>query len=275
MPYRTRVSTRNSIYQVLVKSRKSRRVRADRTHSRHLFLEPLEDRLLLSTGNLPRFPTSPFYMATESVDMTLRIDEVDGVDTLRLIDTERGDLLAAETVSNISSVVQIVGSADNDILRLDVDSSTIASVLPAGISFEAGGGIDTLAGPRETGSAWHVTGPGAGTLGESDVLVFSDVEYVVGGSGEDTLFGPGTATTWSIAGSKQGLLQDTDASAALVNFSAMEILSGGDSLNTLDYSLFPTDVTADLATGAAEGDIRIVNFDAIVANRHSATPHGR
>ncbi len=257
--------------------RKERHLKAN-ARSRQLFLEPLEDRLLLSNGNLP----SPFFEAPGATTMTLRIDDlldVEGVDTLRLLDTATGTQLASVALSDVSGTVQIIGSNGNDTLLLDIDAATIATYLPNGVSFNGRGGTDELIGPDETGNTWHITASGAGTVGDDSSFVFTNVELLTGGNGQDTLVGPDSDLGWSIDGVQSGTVFPTShrvwpwpAESSWISFSSFEVLQGGDAADTLDYSKFPQYVQVDLSTGTAAGDLTVVNFDNfMVGSGHELT----
>ena len=106
------------------------------------------------------------------------------------------------------------------------------------------------------------TGAATGTAGFANIK-----SVVVGSSSSDTLVGPNATNTWSITGTNAG-------NVAGVTFSAVENLTGGTGLDIfkfsngknvtgavngggghdwLDYSLYTTGVTVNLATGAATG----------------------
>ena len=85
-------------------------------------LEVLESRLLLIAD--------PFYTATSAIDVTLKIEEVSGVDTLRLLDTSNDTVLASETLSNVDKAVRIVGSNFGDTFRLEIDTATVTAKPP-------------------------------------------------------------------------------------------------------------------------------------------------
>ena len=118
------------------------------------------------------------------------------------------------TFTNIQTVV--IDTGTNDVAGADADEITIASDLVATgltnltittgtgddvlrvqtenlsvpVSFDGEEGEDQIEGPAtedpEAYIAWNLTGPGAGNLGGDTGLVFTSVESLVGGDGNDT-----------------------------------------------------------------------------------------
>jgi Ca2+-binding RTX toxin-like protein len=216
-------------------------------------VESLEERVLLTSN--------PFYSASSATDMTLRIEDVNDIPTLRLVDDTDTEL-ASEAVSTINAAINISGSTSGDTFMIDIDAATIASDLPLGISFSALGGSDTVVGADETANIWNVTSSGIGNLLNTGIFAFNGVETLVGGSGEDTLVGPSTDTLWRISDDSDGSLV---SGGTLISFEELEVLTGGTGINTLDYSTFGGgDVVVDLISGSAEGNFAVSNFDVVV-----------
>ncbi|MEJ2723028.1 MAG: hypothetical protein P8175_00020 [Deltaproteobacteria bacterium] len=91
----------------------------------------------------------------------------------------------------IATSVEILGEADGDVFAL--------GNLSAPASVTGGGGTDELIGPDEPGgpdgliNSWEILGPNSGNLNEM-FIIFSEVESLTGGSGDDTFYfrGPGS-----------------------------------------------------------------------------------
>src|SRR5262249_9630460 len=134
-----------------------------------LALEELESRVLLDGD--------PFYTAataTAPVDLTLRLDNTGGVETLRLFESTQGQV-ASQALSTIADIVRIIGSNFDDRLTVDIDPFDLRTRLPRGVSFDGGLGGDTLRGPNSA-VTWQTTGPNAGNAGGAGVLDFVGVE---------------------------------------------------------------------------------------------------
>ncbi|HZU36297.1 MAG TPA: hypothetical protein VFA18_10330, partial [Gemmataceae bacterium] len=141
---------------------------------------------------------------------------------------------------------QLVGPATATTYTLS--SATVGS-LSSGQSFSnfqilAGGGSDTLIGSNLT-TAWVVTGPNSGTLtAGSSSLTFSGIKNATGGSGNDSF-------QFQSAGSLSGLLD------------------GGAGSNTLDYSLYGSGVSVNLASGAATGIGTVKHFQTVLGSAYA------
>src|SRR5262245_65889320 len=97
------------------RTRRSRSTRPRATRTRTLLFEPLEPRLLLSA--------SPFFTAAQApaaLDLILRHEHEGGIDTLALVDRQHGTV-ASRAITEIDEMVEIVGSAFDDLLTLDLD----------------------------------------------------------------------------------------------------------------------------------------------------------
>ncbi|HEX4996679.1 MAG TPA: LEPR-XLL domain-containing protein, partial [Terriglobia bacterium] len=172
-------------------------------------LETLEPRLLLSADLS--------FTAASAADLTLKVEQVDGVDTLQLVETQNpSNVVAWESLSNIDGSsgygAQIDGNGFDITLR--IDDSAEGSVI-AGVRFVGGVGTSTLVGP-DLENLWNITGAGDGTVGS---VTFSGVEFIVGGTETDTVAGPAADTVWNITGSGEG-------DVAGVHFANVENLQG-------------------------------------------------
>lgn len=137
-----------------------------RPKARRFLFEPLEPRLLLSA--------TPFYTAAAAqagVDLTLRLDNQGGVETLELLDSAHG-VLSSAAVSSLSGPVEIFGSGFADTLTLASDLGAIAG----GVLFDGGAGTDTLVGPGSD-TVWSITGADAGSVSG---VGFATVENLIG-----------------------------------------------------------------------------------------------
>ena len=140
---------------------------------RKVLLEPLEPRVLLSAD-------LKFAMTGSADDVKLHLKEVDGVDTLQLIDMSDQSLLQSQTLADTSAVI-IEGSAVRDTLTVDLSEPFS---LPIFFTDDYSGDADTLklVGPDRT---WHVTGPDTGRTGD---IEFSGIENLLGGPDNQDTF---------------------------------------------------------------------------------------
>ncbi|MBI84598.1 MAG: hypothetical protein CMJ81_15505, partial [Planctomycetaceae bacterium] len=138
--------------------------------------EPLPPRTLL---------TDPFYTAgfdSTGFDLTLEI----AGDELALLKAATGELVASANLSDIDGTIHIVGSGQDDVLHVNLETTFIIDALPHGILFEAGEGDDQLRGPSDN-TTWNVTGQNLGNISSAGVFDFLDVETLLGNvDNEDT-----------------------------------------------------------------------------------------
>ncbi|MDH3387171.1 MAG: LEPR-XLL domain-containing protein, partial [Gammaproteobacteria bacterium] len=188
-----------------------------RATPRKLQFEPLEPRLLLSAD-------LAFAADPGGSDLTLRLDNLDGVDTVVLLDNEIVDPLAQVVASQAladTSAIRITGGAGDDRLTVDL---TNPFIVPVRFDDLGGGDNDwlSLTGAL-SGHAWNLFG---GDDGQVDNVGFTGIEHLVGDSTDDTF---------------------TFADGAFVSGS---IDAGGGS-DTLDYSASTGAVTVNLTDVAA------------------------
>ena len=98
--------------------RQMQRIRAAAKKRRKVLFEPLEPRILLSSD-----PLSYTAAANTAVDLTLRLQEVGGIDTLQLINNSDQSVLQSQDLAD-TSAVEITGSDLDDRLRLISTSTT-------------------------------------------------------------------------------------------------------------------------------------------------------
>ncbi|MEJ2167167.1 MAG: hypothetical protein P8X90_16690, partial [Desulfobacterales bacterium] len=172
--------------------------------ARQVHLEPLEPR------------------AGTAVDLTLRLEQINGTDMLQVIDTGSQSVLQSQALKD-TDAVEIIGSDQEDTFRIDLDFDDLLDTLL--LTFDGDDGADALWGP-DTDNTWRLTAANEGTLNSR--LSFTGIENLTGGSAQDTF--------------------EFDDGAGVDG-----MINGGLGVNTLDYSAYSTAVTIDLGTGAATG----------------------
>jgi len=109
-------------------------------------------------------------------------------------------------------------------------TALLVGTITAGGTVQVNGGIgnaNTLVGPNAN-ETWNITGTGAGNIGGSTGISFSNIQNLTGGSGADTfVFSNGKGVTGTI--------------------------TGGGGTNTLNYSAYTTPVSVNLTGGTATG----------------------
>jgi len=162
---------------------------------RSLRFEALEPRLLLSADLS--------YTAAAAGDLTLRAEDVGGVATLELVDSnDSGIVFASELLSNIngsSGYGARIDAADFDI-TLRIDASAEAAGIAGGIVFVGGAGASALVAP-DLVNTWTLSGSKSGGVGS---VSFSGVEQLIGGGDADTLVGTAQDTVWNVTGADAG-----------------------------------------------------------------------
>jgi Ca2+-binding RTX toxin-like protein len=240
-----------------------RRSEAAAKRRRKVLFEPLEPRLLLSSD-----PLSYTAAAGTAADMTLRLQDVEGIETLELINNSAApgaEVVVSQALSDTSEVV-ITGADQDD--KLTVDFSTPFSV-PDGITFtdSSPGDSDTLE-VIGTANEWNIIGSNEGNVGgaefmgienltggaDTDTYVFEgggSIDGVIdGGEGADTLAGADAANTWEL----------TDTNAGALNgqaFAGIENLTGGSGNDTI---VGPDVDTTWIIDGTNAGSIGGVSF---------------
>ena len=143
----------------------------------------------------------------ESLDATIRYDAT--TNSIELIGADGSvDALSLEGVGS----VEIRGGAGND--QLTVGGGT----LPVAISFDGGGGIDTVVGPG-VDSTWSIEGAGSGGVAG---LTFTGAEHLVGADGNRDRFVVGAS------GSISGVIE-----GGAGGYDVIEIASNGGSLSSV------------------------------------------
>ncbi len=235
-------------------------------------LEPIVIDGAVATG------TGPTGLDTSALPSTLTFTTPGGVDVItidspaagqnRISGTSGGVTFESITFTNVQTVV--IDTGTHDVAGSDADSITIVSGLVATglanltittgtgddvlriqttdnptlpvaggvLSFDGGEGSDRIEGPAAD-ITWNLTGSGAGNLGGTTGLVFTNVESLVGGSGQDTFAFPAGV---SFEGTVDGL--------------------GGS--DTLDYSAWTDPVVVNLAMGSATGTGGVSNVEDVI-----------
>ena len=269
---------------------------AAKKRSRKMLLEPLEPRILLSSDPLS------YTAAGAAMDITLRLQEVEGSDTLQLIDNNNNQSvlqskLLAETVD-----VVITGGEYSDKLTIDF---SIPFTVSNGILFS-----DAFSGDNDTlkltgkSNVWNVTGNNRGNVDDAGLVDFLGVENLTGGSdadtfvltadgsldgtidggeGTDSLEGADTNNTWDITALDAGALNEQiyENIENLIGGDAQDIfvlgdgagvtglIDGGGGVNTLDYSAYTTDINVDLEACTASGIGAVSNIQNVTGGAGS------
>ena len=157
-----------------------------------VFFEPLEPRVLLS-GDLAHTTA-----AGTALDATLRVQKVDGADTLQLINDADQSILETQALAETSRVI-ITGADQSDKLTID-----FSNPLSIPISF-----IDTSLNDSDTlevlgkDSIWNITGADTGNVGDVN---FSGIENLAGApnNGDTFIFEPGGSLSGPVEGGEGG-----------------------------------------------------------------------
>ncbi|RPJ18857.1 MAG: LEPR-XLL domain-containing protein, partial [Desulfobacteraceae bacterium] len=212
---------------------------------RKALLEPLEPRLLLSAD-------LKFTMTGDATDLTLRLRDVSGTDTLELVNNDDVSILQSQALADTSAVI-IEGSDQSD--EFTVDFTTPFS-LPVSFTDVSATDSDTL---KVTGGAraWTINGKNSGKVAEVN---FAGIENLAGGLGADTfIFSRVGTTVGEITG------QITDQSGPVQNTGVEEAGRVGDAIQV--------DLKAE--TGAnlfewvyASGNVDLPPFGRLVKTQH-------
>ena len=172
------------------------RLRVRRGHQLARGGEPLEDRTLLAA--------SLIFSADVNTPRNLTL-ALSGTDVQIVDSSDSSNVLASESLVNLTSGVQISGSGYD--INLTIDSSL--PIIPGGIQFNGGSGNNVLSGPVSN-TTWFLTGANSGNLASGVLAVqFTDVENLTGGAGatDDFIVTP----TGTLSGRIQGYENDTDS----------------------------------------------------------------
>jgi hypothetical protein len=238
----------------LSSDRKRRTIRKARAR-RRFDIENLEERLVLA-GQL-------LYEAITEAPLTLQLSG----GTVEVVNTITSGVLASKALADITTGVRIEAAGFN--IDLTIDDSV--PLVAGGVSFIGGAGTSTLIGP-DAAASWSLSGAGSGTMSSGgNVVTFSGVENlrggtdadtfnisstgfvevtIDGGDGDDTLVGAPVSNTWTLNAADGGTLTWSVTAGPVVtefaqDFLQIENLTGG---NAADSFLL-------IAGGSSSGQI--------------------
>jgi hypothetical protein len=133
---------------------------------RKVLFEPLEPRLLLSSD------LSYAAAAGTALDATLLLKNVDGVDTLQIVDNRDQAVLQSQALADTSAVV-VQGGDQADKLTVDLSTPFATAVIFDDASTADSDSLAVTGGDQ----TWKVTGRGSGQVGN---ITFSGVENLLG-----------------------------------------------------------------------------------------------
>ena len=261
-----------------------RNKKENKKERRKVLLEPLEPRVLLSAD-------LKFAMTGSADDVKLHLKEVDGVDTVQLIDMSDQCLLQSQALADTSAVI-IEGSAARDMLTVDF---TGPFSLPIFFTDDYSGDGDML---QVVGKAndWRIAGENQGNVEGPGPVSFMGIENLFGGAdadrfifdlggklgglidggeGADTLLGADEANIWEILSLDSGSLNaqifasienliggaDQDVFVLADMAGVTGAVDGGGGQDALDYSSYAVDVSVNLQTGESTGTAGIRNIE--------------
>ncbi len=213
-------------------------LRAVRRKSMHM--ELIEPRILLSSDIS--------YTAVGAADRTLRVDDINGTEMVRLVDSNDPSIeFAAEALANIdgSSGHGARIDANGFDVNLTIDDSVESAVIRGGVIFDAGAGFNSLLASNAH-KTLNIIAEGMGNVRD---LVFTGVERLVGGLGDDQFVLAGAAAggaihggagvntlkafdsdnSWIISGANAGRLNNHD-------FTDIQHLAGGSGSDSFAFT---------------------------------------
>ena len=138
-------------------------------------LEPLEPRLLLSSD------LAYTAAAGTALDATLRLQKVDDVDTLQLINNIDQSVLQSQALAETSGV-NITGADLDDKLTIDFSSPFSVSITFADTSADDSDRLEAVG----RGNTWDITASNKGRIRGGTLVDFEAIENLLGGSDADT-----------------------------------------------------------------------------------------
>ena len=271
-------------------------------HNKFKF-EGLEPRLLFSAD-----PLTALLESATNMELTVESDSV------LLRDLSDNSILAQQLLADTSSVF-ITGSLGDD--SLTINDSIFANGNSLSVTFEGGDGVDNIIGQSLDTNAsfnWGFVGYEAYNDTDKANVLFKDVESLVGGAGDNNLFGDDEARDWLISSASVGMIDDMsfqnfsylnggageDSLAVTYNdadtwnitsnaagsvgfheFQGFEFLQAGSSLDSLlNFSGYDSSVNVFLAEdattsyGSATGFSGIKGFEHITGSAYNDTLHG-
>ena len=222
-------------------------------------LETLDPLILLSGDPITAsVPLS--YAATSALDLTVRVEEVAGVRSVRIVGSDNGEVVSKTKalVDMVGVDIVITGSAQNDTLHLD------SSLQGAGLKvrFDAGEGSDSITGPGFD-TRWTLSTTGkvqASQIGGAEFLSATGVESIVADpSASDTVVAT-LVQTWTAT--EPGILAIGGFSFA--NADRLQATQG----STLDFTAYQEAVKIDLGLGQASGFAGATGFTHLVGSAY-------
>ena len=183
-------------------------------HNKFKF-EGLEPRLLFSAD-----PLTALLESATNMELTVESDSV----LLRNLDDQ--SVIAQQLLADTDSVF-ITGSLEND--SLTINDSIFSNSNSLTVTFEGGDGTDNIIGGALDNNAvfnWGFVGYEAYNDTDKANVLFKDVESLVGGAGDNNLFGDDEARDWLISSASIGMIDDM----SFQNFSYLNGGAGEDSL---------------------------------------------
>jgi hypothetical protein len=200
--------------------------------------------------------TGPVSVANTKGTTALTVDDSGDSSPKAAVTITSGSItgLAPATISyaNLSSLTVRGGSGGNTFTVVSLPAPTTlktgAGTDQVNLQATAGslvvdgqGGTNTLVGPN-VAETWSITGANAGSVG---IATFSSIQNLTGGSAADTFkFSDGKGVTG--------------------------VVDGGGGTNTLDYSLYSSPVTVNLATNTATGTGGFAHIQKLVGSTSAA-----
>ena len=200
-----------------------------RSSASTLRFEPLEPRLLLSADLA--------FAAMPDSDLTVRLDSINDIDTIVIIDNNIIDP-SAQIVANQAladtTAIRITGSDGDDRLTID---QTNPFIVPIYFDDASSSDHDTLALTGVLSNIWQLTAANEGTVGN---IAYTGIENLSGGSGDDTFHFSGGSVTG--------------------------IIDAGDGFDTLDYSASSSAVTINLSDNTATDTAGVTGFESVIGS---------
>ncbi|WP_430938495.1 hypothetical protein [Rhodovulum sp. YNF3179] len=196
------------------------------------------------------------------------------------VDLSSGAASGAAGADTLIGIENVTGSDHDDTLTGDAGTNRLTGGAGAD-TLSGGGGNDTLEGGDGIDTADYSAATGAVTVDLSDTNAQAisgtegadtliGIEYVIGGSGDDTLAGDAGANR----------LTGGAGADRLSGGGGDDTLDGGDGIDTADYSGAGDAVTVDLsdttaqAISATEGDDTLIGIENVTGSDHDDTLTG-
>lgn len=171
-------------------------------------------------------------------------------DTLANIEAVTGGTKNDTIIGNASNNT-ISGGTGDDTLKGEAGNDTLVGGKGAD-ALDGGAGTDTISYSSDTiGVTVNLT-TGIGSGGEAEGDTLTNIEYVTGGTKNDTLTGNASNNSLS-GGAGNDTLKGEAGNDTLTGGVGADTMDGGAGTDTLNYSSDATGVVVNLATGSATG----------------------